>query len=191
MRFRLMLAAPSFALLLLAMPLHAQPVPVAGVPQSQQMDESVQEPDEGDLEQVLPPEPEPKPVKEKKKEKSKGEKSAEKPADKSPEISGEDNFNEVMLQGLNKVTARASAIEAPIGSVVRFGTIEIVAHSCWKSAPDERPENAALLEISEIKQGEPPTRIFLGWMFSSSPGLSSLEHPFYDVTVVECKQGKV
>ena len=107
-----------------------------------------------------------------------------------PGVAGEADFNTVILRGLNKVTARAQTIEATIGSVVRFGTIEIVAHRCWKSAPEERPENAALLEISEVKQGEPPARIFMGWMFSSSPALSALEHPFYDVTVVRCaKEG--
>jgi hypothetical protein len=103
---------------------------------------------------------------------------------------GNTDYDKVVLQGLNKVTARAVTIEAPLGSVQRFGTIEIVAHRCWKAAPEERPENAALLEISEIKQGETPKQIFLGWMFSSSPGLSSLEHPFYDVTVVRCEKAE-
>lgn len=96
------------------------------------------------------------------------------------------DFNLVTLTLLNKVTARAETIDAPIGSSVRFGTIEIIAHSCWKSPPDQQPENAALLDISEVRQGEAPARIFLGWMFSSSPGLSSLENPFYDVSVVAC-----
>lgn len=103
---------------------------------------------------------------------------------------GNADYDGVMLRVLNKVTARAQTVEAPIGSVVRSGTIEIVAHRCWKSAPDERPENAALIEVSEIKQGEAPTQIFLGWMFSSSPGISALEHPFYDVTVVKCEKSQ-
>lgn len=32
-----------------------------------------------------------------------------------------------------------------------------------------------------------PDRIFSGWMFASSPGLNSLEHPVYDVWVIDCK----
>lgn len=103
-----------------------------------------------------------------------------------PSDSGTTDFDTVQLQGLNKVTAKAQPIEAHIGSVTRFGTIEIVAHKCWKSSPVDRPENAVLLEVSEIKQGEAPQRIFSGWMFSSTPGLSSLEHPFYDITVISC-----
>lgn len=108
-----------------------------------------------------------------------------------PQDKGSTDFNMAILQGLNKVTARAQELEAPIGSVTRFGTIEIVVHKCWKSAPSDRPENAALLEVSEIKQNETPQRIYSGWMFSSTPGISSLEHPFYDITVVECKKSDV
>lgn len=103
-----------------------------------------------------------------------------------PVGAGTTDFDMVMLQGLNKVTASRQTLEASIGSVVRYGTIEIIAHKCWKSSPEDRPENAALLEVSEIKQGEAPQHIFSGWMYSSTPGLLSLEHPFYDITVISC-----
>ncbi|MBB5519617.1 DUF2155 domain-containing protein [Amphiplicatus metriothermophilus] len=32
-----------------------------------------------------------------------------------------------------------------------------------------------------------PDRIFSGWMFASSPGLNALEHPVYDVWVIDCE----
>lgn len=32
-----------------------------------------------------------------------------------------------------------------------------------------------------------PDRIFSGWMFASSPALNSMEHPVYDVWVIDCK----
>jgi hypothetical protein len=95
--------------------------------------------------------------------------------------------NTVILQGLNKVTGHISKLEIPIGTSTRFGNLEIIARRCWKSSPDEQPENAALLEMSESKPGEAPQKIFLGWMFSSSPGLSGLEHPVYDITVLSCE----
>lgn len=95
-------------------------------------------------------------------------------------------YDAVALRGLNKVTARISSFTAPLGTVVRFGNLEIVARRCWRAPPDEQPENAALLEIWELKPGEGPQRIFLGWMFSSSPAISALEHPVYDITVSEC-----
>ena len=30
--------------------------------------------------------------------------------------------------------------------------------------------------------------VFSGWMFASSPALSALEHPVYDVWVVDCAE---
>jgi len=97
-------------------------------------------------------------------------------------------YNTIVLQGLNKVTGRTSTLEGPVGIVLSFGNLEIVARRCWKSLPEDRPENAALLEISELRPGEAPQKIFLGWMFSSSPGLSGLEHAVYDVAVIACNQ---
>ncbi len=96
-------------------------------------------------------------------------------------------YYSVVLQGLNKVTGKVSKLEGAVGSAMRFGNLEIVARKCWKSPPEELPENAALLEISELKPGEPPHTIFTGWMFSSSPGLSGIEHPVYDITVIACE----
>jgi hypothetical protein len=99
-------------------------------------------------------------------------------------------YSAIALQGLNKVTGHISKLEAPVGTVMRFGNLEIIAHRCWKSDPEDRPENAGLLEIRELKPGELPQPIFSGWMFSSSPGLSGLEHPVYDITVLNCSVRK-
>jgi hypothetical protein len=96
-------------------------------------------------------------------------------------------YNTIVLQGLNKVTGHISRLEGPLGTVLRFDNLEIIARRCWKAPPEEQPENAALLDISELKSGEGPAQIFLGWMFSSSPGLSGLEHPVYDITVLSCE----
>ncbi len=92
-----------------------------------------------------------------------------------------------VLQALDKVTARVSTIQAPIGEVVRFGTLEIVARTCEKRPPEETPESAAFLDIWEAKPGEPSKSLFRGWMFASSPALSAMEHPVYDVWVLDCR----
>ncbi len=92
-----------------------------------------------------------------------------------------------VLQGLDKITARVSTIEAPVGTPVRFGTLSITVRDCEKSRPEDRPESAAFLEIDEIRPGEDNVRRFSGWMFASSPALSALEHPVYDINVLDCK----
>jgi hypothetical protein len=92
----------------------------------------------------------------------------------------------VLLQGLDKVTARITSIEAPLGKPVHFGPLEITAERCSKRPPEESPESAAFLEIREVRPGETPHEVFRGWMFASSPALSALEHPVYDVWVKDC-----
>lgn len=100
---------------------------------------------------------------------------------------GAELYEVAMLQGLDKVTARVSTISAPIGRVVRFGTLEIIARTCDKRPPEETPESAAFLDIWEARRGEPAASLFRGWMFASSPALSPMEHPVYDVWVLDCR----
>jgi hypothetical protein len=95
-----------------------------------------------------------------------------------------------VLQGLDKTTARVSRIEAPVDKSVRFGTLVITARACVKRPPEEPPESAAFLQIDEVRPGGTTVstkRIFSGWMFASSPAVSALEDPIYDVVVLDCK----
>lgn len=91
------------------------------------------------------------------------------------------------LQGLDKISARVSQIEAPVGASVTFGTLSIMVRDCEKSRPEDPPDNAAFIQIYETPPGEDTKRLFSGWMFSSSPALSKLEHPVYDVILLGCK----
>jgi hypothetical protein len=92
-----------------------------------------------------------------------------------------------VLRGLDKITARITTFDAPLDAPVRFGALEIVARDCNKRPPEEPPEVSAFLEVAEVKPGQPPTALFTGWMFASSPALSALEHPVYDVWVIDCR----
>jgi hypothetical protein len=92
----------------------------------------------------------------------------------------------VLLRALDKVTARVITLRAPVGAAVRFGTLEIKAAVCEKHPPEEPPESAAFLYIVEQRARQAPAKVFSGWMFSSSPGLSPTQHPVYDLWVVDC-----
>ena len=94
----------------------------------------------------------------------------------------------VVIQGLDKVTARVSTIEAPVGYTFRLGTLEILARHCEKRPPEETPESASFLDIWEVRQGEAAVSLFRGWMYASSPALSALEHAVYDVWVRDCRK---
>jgi hypothetical protein len=92
-----------------------------------------------------------------------------------------------VLQGLDKITARVSEIDAPVGKTVQFGSLAITVRDCEKNPPEDRPQDAAFLQIDEVQPGEEKVRRFSGWMFAQSPALSSLEHPVYDVILLDCK----
>jgi hypothetical protein len=96
----------------------------------------------------------------------------------------------VVLQGLDQVTARITTLNAPLNTPVRFGTLEITALRCTKTPPEDPPESSAFLVIREIKAGQSPVELFRGWMMASSPALSALEHPVYDVWVKDCTNAK-
>lgn len=91
-----------------------------------------------------------------------------------------------VLRALDKVTARVTSIEVRLGETARFGSLAITPRACDKAPPEERPESTAFLEIDEIKPGQAPRPVFRGWMFASSPGLSAMEHPAYDVWLLDC-----
>ena len=92
-----------------------------------------------------------------------------------------------LLEGLDKITARVSKFEAPVGAPVQFGTLTVRIRDCEKSPPEDTPESAAFVEIDETRPGETRKRVFSGWIFASSPALSALEHPVYDVTLLDCR----
>jgi hypothetical protein len=92
-----------------------------------------------------------------------------------------------VLQGLDKITARISTFEAPIDEQVTFGSLDIIARTCRETPPEEPPESAAFLEVVDKRPDGPTVEVFSGWMFASSPAVSAMEHPVYDVWVVSCR----
>jgi hypothetical protein len=91
------------------------------------------------------------------------------------------------LQALDKVTARITRLEVGVGRGIRFGSLLITVRSCKKRPPEEPPEVTAFLEIIDDKPGEAPEKLFSGFMYASSPALSAMEHPVYDVWVIDCR----
>ncbi len=95
------------------------------------------------------------------------------------------------LQLLDKITARISTKSVPVGGGTEFGTLELRVHYCAYRPPEEPPENVAFIIIfdngyAEKKPKEGQKVLFSGWMFASSPAISGLEHPVYDVTLLSC-----
>ena len=95
--------------------------------------------------------------------------------------------NKARLQALDKITARISTVEAPVGAARFYGTLEITINRCAFHPPEEPPENAAFITVRDRGyDGLAPKQVFSGWIFSSSPAVSALEHPVYDLTLLAC-----
>jgi hypothetical protein len=111
----------------------------------------------------------------------------------------------VKLRALDKITGNSTDITAKVGETVKFGRLSVSVKACFQAPPEDTPESAAFLEIHALqaeskritaaeKAGKeqrgpkvgPDGLLFSGWMFASSPGLSALEHPTYDVWVISC-----
>lgn len=95
------------------------------------------------------------------------------------------------LRSLDKTTARTQTFEAKVGTTIQYGSLYIRIRACRETPPIETPEAAVFLQIWEINlKTNEPEWVFSGWTFSSSPGLSAVEHPVYDVWLLDCLDGE-
>ncbi len=92
------------------------------------------------------------------------------------------------LQALDKVTARVVTLRATLGQPERFGTLTITVRACHARPPDEVPDAAAFLDIADSRAPANGASVFRGWMFANAPGVNMLEHPVYDIRVLECRE---
>lgn len=98
-----------------------------------------------------------------------------------------EGWNIAVFRGLDKVTARVWMFEAPIDQTVTFGKFEVQVRRCNKRPPEETPNTIAFVEVEEVTFDETREGVFKGWMFASSPGLNAIEHPVYDIWLIDCK----
>ncbi len=96
---------------------------------------------------------------------------------------------EAEITATDKITGKSESIVLITGQTVKYGEMEITVRNCFSRAVagSAFPEYAAFVGVNDIVVG---AGIFNGWMFSSSPSLSVVEHPFYDIELVKCVDKK-
>ena len=94
-----------------------------------------------------------------------------------------------MFDGLDKITGRIITFEVALNETVQFGTLQVTPRVCYSRPPTDTPRTDAFAQVDEIDEQHTFKRIFSGWMFADSPGLHGVEHPIYDVWLVDCKGG--
>jgi hypothetical protein len=88
----------------------------------------------------------------------------------------------VTLRALDRMLGRPTDIEIAVGQTVLFGRIAINVPEC--RYPADNPASDAFAHVRVLDTAG--ATLFDGWMVASSPALSALEHPRYDVWVLRC-----
>lgn len=115
----------------------------------------------------------------------------------------------VTLRALDKITGRSTDFDMIVGEPKVYGSLRVDLDVCFQTPPEEPPESSAFLRITSATSKQVQTMAaprdlteeelaesegadadvrFSGWMFASSPGLSALEHPVYDIWVIHCSE---
>lgn len=94
-----------------------------------------------------------------------------------------------VFSGLDKITGRIVSFEVAVGETVQFGSLQMKADVCFTKPPTENPNTTSFVEVDETGTDGKAHRVFSGWMFAGSPGLHGIEHPVYDIWLVDCKGG--
>ncbi len=89
-----------------------------------------------------------------------------------------------VLRGLDKVSGAVTDLDLRIGDAAQFGRLTVELGEC--RYPTDNPAGDAYAYLTVRAEGldEPA---FEGWMIASSPALSALDHPRYDVWVIRCR----
>ena len=90
---------------------------------------------------------------------------------------------------LNKTTNKVSKKDILVNSKINWETLNIEVLYCGSTLPTEIPEDYVLINVYDEINSE-KTNIYSGWMISSSPDVTPLENPIYDLWLVDCSNDK-
>lgn len=89
-----------------------------------------------------------------------------------------------LLRGLDKISGETVDFDLDVGTTARMGRIEIELGDCRYPVGNPSGDAFAFVEVRADGLDAPA---FRGWMIASSPALSALDHPRYDVWVMRCR----
>ena len=87
------------------------------------------------------------------------------------------------LRFLDKLTGAVTDLTMATGQTAKLGRLTIAMNECRYPADNQTAEALASITVIDAAVRDP---VFNGWMVASSPALSALDHPRYDVWVLRC-----
>ena len=93
----------------------------------------------------------------------------------------------VNIVALDKITAKTSDINLFLGETKKFGLLEIKALKCGNVRSQSEKGQAAYIQVKDLSDNlSNQVFVFNGWTFSSSTTLNPIDHPIYDLWLVNC-----
>ena len=88
-----------------------------------------------------------------------------------------------VLRMLDKLSGQTDDITLANGEAMERGPLTIRLDECRYPANDPSSDAFAHLTVADVRA---QALAFDGWMIASSPALSAMDHPRYDVWVLSC-----
>jgi hypothetical protein len=95
-----------------------------------------------------------------------------------------DNGVAAELRTLDTLTGVVQDLTINIGQAQTYERLTITVNECRYPKDNPNSDAYALLTIRDVREEQPR---FDAWMIASSPALSALDHPRYDVWLLRCK----
>ncbi|MDR7125419.1 DUF2155 domain-containing protein [Pseudotabrizicola sp. 4114] len=92
------------------------------------------------------------------------------------------------LRFLDKVTGRVQDLSLSRGQSVALGRLTVQMDECRFPRDNPAADAQAHVTVVDTTATRP---MFTGWMLASSPALSAMDHPRYDIWVLSCDSGFV
>lgn len=92
-----------------------------------------------------------------------------------------------LFNGLDKITGVTTSFEVKINEEHAFGGLFVKPFVCYTRPVTEEPKTTSFVQVEAIEPSGSRKRVFSGWMFAESPGLSAVEHPTFDVWLTGCR----
>lgn len=114
----------------------------------------------------------------------------------------------VIILGLNRDTGQNMQFRVNVGSTVNYENLSISVGACYKSKPEFPNESWAYVDVvdkgatntqqlavlaqrnrAKLKEAQGAHRLRKGWIIASSPTVTAIDHPVYDITLIRCEGG--
>ena len=97
--------------------------------------------------------------------------------------------SQVILIGLDKITAKSSELIVNLNESKKFGPLEIKILKCGKIKVNNKIDTVAYMQVKDLTKNEnEQVFIFNGWTFASDPSLTPFDHAIYNLQLLNCRK---